>query len=129
MNTRILKPGPRPVIGLLLTLPTAYFILISLFKYAFGWPALFDTAQPLLESWGIQDSPGWNINLLILFGPLVAFFLNLSRILSISRTVSKTDVQVHLNIRKYSGSWVVVAISALCLLAIFAYGFGENCNC
>ncbi|MEJ7672590.1 MAG: hypothetical protein WKF59_07735 [Chitinophagaceae bacterium] len=59
-------------IGTLLTLPTAYFIFISLLKYGLGIPSLLDSAQPLLERLGIKESLGFNINLLILFGPLIA---------------------------------------------------------
>lgn len=52
--------------GLLLALPTAYFICISIFKYELGVQAPFDSNAPFLERTGIKGAPGWNINLLVL---------------------------------------------------------------
>ncbi len=85
MKTNVIKVNRVLWIGALLILPTAYFIFISILKYGFGIPALFDSSQPLLENLGIKESPGFNINLLILFGPLVAMLLNLFAILKINR--------------------------------------------
>ena len=58
-------------VGLLLSVPTAYFILISGLKYELGYDYLFDGIRPTLESGGIQEPFGWNIGLLILF-PAIA---------------------------------------------------------
>src|SRR5262245_8420193 len=69
-------------IALLLSLPTAYFIAISVLKFELGVDGPFDSIAPLLERWGIRKSLGWNINLLILFGPLLAFTLTIFQLLS-----------------------------------------------
>jgi len=63
------------VVGVLLTLPTLYFIFISVMKYVFGWDYLFDAATPTPEGLGIKESFGWNITLLILFGPVLALVI------------------------------------------------------
>lgn len=67
------KQNGITILSLLLALPTAYLICISILKYAMGIDAPFDSIAPLLEQMGIKETIGWNINLLILFGPMVAF--------------------------------------------------------
>jgi hypothetical protein len=129
MKTQILKPGLSAVIGLLLTAPTLYFILISVMKYVFGLPALFDASQPTLETLGIKEAIGWNINLLILFGPLVALLLNLNSVLDINWQGTRDDIIVQLLFQKLVRNWLVIVISGLCLLTLFVYAIGENCNC
>ncbi len=69
--------------GLLLSLPTAYFIFINILKYELGYDYLYDSIRPALENWGIQESFGWKINLLILFGPVLALLLNVLSVLHI----------------------------------------------
>jgi hypothetical protein len=128
MRTQILKPPLSAGLGLLLTLPTTYFILISILKYAFGLPGLFNSAQPVLESWGIKESIGWNINLLILFGPLLALLLNISSILSFDWEGGKEDLNIKIQIQKKLNNWFVIALSGLCLLTLFIYMVGENCR-
>lgn len=79
MKTQILKPGISAVIGLLLTLPAAYFIFINILNDA-GITTLYNAAQPLLEKLDSNESFGWNINALLLFGPLIALLLNVASV-------------------------------------------------
>jgi hypothetical protein len=95
----------------------------------FGLPALFDAAQPTLETLGIKEAIGWNINLLILFGPLVALLLNLNSVLDINWQGTRDDIIVQLLFQKLVRNWLVIVISGLCLLTLFVYAIGENCNC
>ena len=115
--------------GALLALPTAYFIFISLLKYGLRIPNLFDSAQPLLESLGIKESLGWNINLLILFGPLIAMLLNLFAVLRIEWYNEKEDFSVKLSIQKHWWNMILVIFSGLLLATLFIYALGENCRC
>ncbi len=71
MKLELVKPSAAVYIGLLLTGPTAYFISVSILKYVLGLPALFNAIEPLLNSMGGKETLGWNINLLILLGPLM----------------------------------------------------------
>jgi hypothetical protein len=115
--------------GLILSLPTAFVIVIAVLKYEFGVSGPFDSMQPLLESWGIKDPPGWNINLLILLGPVVGFLLALFQLLKINLRFEKKQVEIYTVIQK---KWFPILVSAfsLSLLACLSiYLFGENCNC
>jgi len=116
-------------IGTLLTLPTAYFILISLLKYVFGISYLFDTAQPLLERMGIKESLGLNINLLILFGPLIAMLLNLLAVLKIVWFNQKDFFSVKLSLQKHWWNMALVIFSGILVATLFIYALGENCRC
>lgn len=128
MRTQLLKPNLSFAAGLLFTLPTAYFILASILKYIFGFPTLFDATQSMLESWGIKESIGWNINLLILFGPIIALLLNLTAILTVEWQSVKDELLVHLRFQKRKNNWLVIVLSGLCLLTLFWYLLGENCR-
>jgi hypothetical protein len=117
------------IAGLLLALPTAYFICISVLKYAFHINGPFDTSTPLLERWGINESLGWNINLLLLFGPVAGFLFSIIQVLVIKSEFTKDDFEFRFIIRK---RWlpILVAVFSACLIAtLFLYFLGENCNC
>jgi len=116
-------------VGLLLSVPTAYFILISVLKYELGYDYLFDSIRPTLESWGIQESFGWNINLLILFGPVLALVLNILHILNIRFEFSKQKFDCQLSITKSWWNLAVVLLSGGVLFILSVYLFLENCNC
>ena len=116
-------------IGTLLTLPTAYFILISLLKYVFGISYLFDTSQPLLERMGIKESLGLNINLFILFGPLIAMLLNLLAVLKIEWFNQKDFFSLKLSLQKHWWNMALVIFSGILLATLFIYILGENCRC
>ncbi len=115
--------------GVLLALPTVYFIIISLLKYGMGVPSLYDSAQPLLEQLGIKESLGWNINLLILFGPLIALALNLFSVLKIEWYSDKEIFSLRFSIQKHWGNMMLVIFSGLLLATLFIYAIGENCRC
>jgi hypothetical protein len=129
MKLQLVKPSAAVTIGLFLTAPTAYFIFVSFLKYVFGLPALFDAIEPLLNSMGAKETLGWNINLLILFGPLLAFVVNVTSILSFHWNKDEDVIHIHVSILKRIMNWVVIGISAGSLALLFLYALGENCNC
>jgi hypothetical protein len=116
-------------IGTLLTLPTAYFIFISLLKYSQGIPYLFDSAQPFLEKLGIKESLGFNFNLLILFGPMIALFLNLFPVLKIEWFNLRENFSVRFYIEKNWWNMALIIFSVILLATLFIYALGENCRC
>ena len=113
-------------IAFLLALPTAYFILIALLKYGLGIDGPFDSAQPFLEKSGIKESLGWNINLLILFGPVIALFISVFQVLSVEWHFTKEQFQFNITIHR-KGFPIFVAVFSILLLGIlFVYFLGEN---
>ncbi len=115
--------------GALLTLPTLYFILISIMKYVFGWEYLFDVSAPALDKMGIKESIGWNINLLILFGPVLALLLNVLSVLHIHFETTPDKIDCRFSITKSWKNLAVVFLSTAILLTLFIYLLGENCSC
>ncbi|HEX5653812.1 MAG TPA: hypothetical protein VFX58_12100 [Chitinophagaceae bacterium] len=115
--------------GLLLALPTLYFLFIAILKYELNVPGPFDSASPLLEKLGFKESLGWNINLLILFGPVFALLLALLQVVKINWQISKEDFRFHVTIYKRWFPLGVALLSAGLLAILFIYLAGENCNC
>jgi hypothetical protein len=115
--------------GLLLVLPTTYFICISVLKYGLNINEPFDSSAPLLERWGIKESLGWNINLLILLGPIAGFLLTIFQVLIIKWQFTKEHFQFQFTIKKRWFPILVAAFSVSLMAILFFYLLGENCNC
>jgi hypothetical protein len=115
--------------GLLLALPTAYLICISMLKYGLNIHEPFDASQPLLERWGIKKFPGWNINLLILLGPIAGFLLTIFQVLIIKWQFTKEHFQFQFTVKKKWFPILVAAFSVSLIAILFFYFLGENCNC
>ena len=116
-------------IALLLVFPAAWVIFISVLKYGLGIGGPFDASAPFLESMGIKESLGWNINLLILLGPLAAILLTVLQVVGIEWQFTKEQFRFNITIHR---KWVPVSIalfSGLVLATLFVYLLGENCNC
>ena len=124
-----IKSNWLTVAGLLLALPTAYIICISILKYGLSIDEPFDSSQPVLEKWGIKEPPGWNINLLILLGPIVCFFLCVFQVLKIKWEFSKENFNFSFTVHKRWFPILVAAFSIGLLAILFFYLLGENCNC
>ncbi len=116
-------------LALVLTFPAAYVILISLLKYGFGIDGPFDSSAPFLERLGFKESLGWNINLLILLGPVAALFLCVIQVVSLDWQFTKEHFQFRVFIRKHWFPIGIAVFSGLLLLALFLYLVGENCHC
>jgi hypothetical protein len=97
------------------------FILSSVLKYEFGLPALYDAAQPVLASLGLNQSLGWNINLMIVFGPLLALLLNVIGVVSLSYGANNDDVRFQIVLKKATANWMIIILGGLCMAALFTY--------
>ncbi|HEY6505111.1 MAG TPA: hypothetical protein VIZ28_14140 [Chitinophagaceae bacterium] len=115
--------------ALLLSLPTAYLIVISILKYGLGVDAPFDSSAPWLERMGIKEPPGLNINGLILFGPIVACLFTVLQVLKIDWLFTHEHFHFHFAVRKRWFPILVGAFSLSLLVTLAFYLFGENCNC
>ncbi len=114
--------------GVMLAFPAAYLIFISLLKFNIGMPFLFDPSQPLFEKLGSKEPLGFNINLLILFGPLLAMAINLFAVLKMKRASAGDYFSLAISIQKNWWNMALVIISGILLTTLFIYALGENCR-
>ena len=114
------------IASLLLALPTAYFISISVLKYELGIGAPFDLIAPFLERMGIREALGWNINLLILLGPVAAFLLTIFQVLKVDWQFTKEQILFQFTIRKQWFPLLVAGFSSSLLAFLGVYLIGEN---
>ena len=122
-----LKQNGIAIASLFLALPTAYFLSISVLKYEMGIDAPFDAIAPFLERMGIKETLGWNINLLILLGPLVAFALSIFQVLKIKFQFTRNHFLFQFILKKRWLPLLVAAFSVSLLAILFIYLVGENC--
>lgn len=114
--------------ALLLALPTAYFITISLLD-EIGISGPLNSIYPWLEQVGIREPIGWNINLLILLGPVAACMLTAFQLLDIKLEFSRESFKFQFTIHKRWFPLLVTAFSLSLLAFLSFYLFRENCNC
>ena len=117
------------VLALLFVLPAVYFTGISVLKFEWGIDGPFDTAAPILERMGAGDSPGWNINLLILSGPAIALAISVLQVLGAEWNFSKEHFQFRFTIQKRWFPLSIVIVCGMVYATFFVYMIGENCNC
>ena len=116
------------LLGTLLTLPVVFVISASLLKYGLHINQPFDGAQPLLEKWGIKESIGFNINAVILFGPLLAIALNAFSLVHFKIKQTEGYYEFWINIKRNWWNIALVIIAGVMLAALFVYMIGENCR-
>lgn len=130
MKTNKLKIWGLNSISLVLVLPAAFFIMISVLKYLFGVPGPFDSVAPFLEKAGISEPLlGWNINLLILFGPVLACLISINRVVRFEMNAEVNQFRFQICFLKKWIPLLIIALSALVMAVLILYGLGENCNC
>ena len=112
-------------VALILVLPSACFFCINILNET-GINGPYNTSQPVLESLGIREQFGWNINLLIVFGPVIALLLSSLQVLHIEWNFSKEQFQFNITIRRKWFPLFITFLSVLMLIALFMYLAGEN---
>ena len=118
---------PAFIAGLILAVPTFYFVLISILKFELNQPYLYDSISGLLNQWGLQENPGWNINLFILSGPVLAVLLNLAVILRIHFDNTRDQFDCRFTISKNWLNLAVVLFGGFICTFLVLYFIGENC--
>ena len=129
MKKELLHPAWAFWVGTLLTIPAFYFLLASLLKYVAGVPGLFDAIQPSMEDWGSAEPLGWNINAVLIFGPLIATGLNLFAV--VYAAFEKEGESLHIKIQLFRNwwNWSIILINGFVLGLFFLYALAENCTC
>ena len=126
METTTSRSNWLSLAALLLVLPAAWFFCINILNET-GINGPYNASQPILERWGINESLGWNINLLILFGPALALGLSVLQVLCIDWQFTKEQFQFRVTILKKWFPITVALLSGLILATLFTYLLGENC--
>lgn len=129
MITKTFKKDWLTSFALLLALPTTYFILIVLLKYGLKINGPFDALASTLESWGIKETLGWNINLLILFGPVLAFLLTIFQVMKIEFRFRREEFLLYFSLQKRWFPLLVAVLSPGVVTILVLYAISENCHC
>ena len=114
--------------GILLVLPSLYFIISALLNYSFGLPSLWRVIEPIFDK-PENKHLGFNINLLIILGPFLALVLNLPQVMHLHFISNPEELTVQFAIKKYGWSWIIISAALFCLASIALYLFAENCTC
>ena len=128
MKTMTFKSNVLTIIAALLAFPTVYFIIANLLNEV-GIPGPYNLIGSFIERTGGRESIGWNINLLILCGPIAAILLTVFQFVKIEFYSSKEEFLLHFSVQKRWFPIVVTVMSVAVLASIFFYALGENCNC
>jgi len=122
------KSNALSIIAALLAFPTVYFITANLLN-GVGIAGPYNLIASFVERNGGREPLGWNINLLILCGPIVAILLTFFQFVKIEFHSAKEEFLLHFSIQKRWFPIIVTAASVAVLASIFFYMLGENCNC
>lgn len=120
----------RPVAlsaGILLVIPTLYFVVSAWLNYAVGFSTLWRIIEPIFEK-AENKTLGLNLNLLISCGPVLAILINLPQVLHIRLQNAEDELHAHVVAKKYGWNWIVISAATLCLAALGMYLVGENCR-
>jgi len=128
MKIMTFKSNVLTIIAALLAFPTVYFIIANLFN-EMGVPGPYNLIGSFVQSAGGGEPIGWNINLLILCGPILAILLTFFQFVKIEFHSSNEEFLLHFSIQKRWFPILVTAVNSGVLASIFFYMLGENCNC
>ncbi|MBC7851353.1 MAG: hypothetical protein H7Y31_16540 [Chitinophagaceae bacterium] len=117
-----------PLIGLVFSLPALFYIIAAQLEL-FGYPALYRSLEPILGETGVQHPMGWNLNFYILFGPVLAFVLNVLTVMHIQIEFTKERFDCRFTLVRSWRNLAVAFLSTTILLFFIAFALGENCNC
>lgn len=116
------------VAALMLAFPTTWYIIINLLNEV-GISGPYNSSISIFESMGSKRSLGWNINLLILLGPIAACLLTAFQVVKIDRQFTERHFHFHFAIRRRWFPILVGALSISLLAVMSLYLVGENCHC
>jgi len=122
------KSNALSIIAALLAFPTVYFISANLLN-EIDIPGPYNLIASFVERNGGREPLGWNINLLILCGPIIAILLTFFQFVKIEFYSTKEEFLLHFSVQKRWFPIIVTAASVAVLAAIFLYMLAENCNC
>jgi hypothetical protein len=125
MKKIILNRNVALITGLLLIFPTAYFIVSAWLNFSFGYPTFWTVIEPVFLN-PANKKMGFNINLLILFGPAVAILINLRQVIQWKVSSSPEALHIQLQVKKYTWNWISIFTATFCLGTLALYLVAEN---
>lgn len=129
MKQPVTSRYPAFIAGALLMLPAACFFIILILNFQLGYPYLYDAANPFLQSTSISEPPGLNVNLLILFGPVLTLLINVLAVLDLWLDHGKDRITFKSSAGKKWWNLLIISLSGLTLIVLAVYLFAERCNC
>ncbi|WP_147204671.1 hypothetical protein [Segetibacter aerophilus] len=121
MNTTILLRPLAVVGGMLLIFPSVYFVISSWLNDAFNTPALWKIIEPIFKNQEF-DFVGWNRDVIMLLGPLLAILINLPQVVHLHLKKDNQQLHVNLVLLRNVYCWLIIASATWCLTVIdFTY--------
>ena len=112
--------------GITAVLPCLSFIIANLLN-ELNVPLLWKPIAYIFED-PANKTVGLNVSLVVLFGPVIAILINLPQVVTACVVNQKSHTNFFIVIEKYAANWTVILIATICLVSIFIYLLGENCN-
>jgi hypothetical protein len=125
MKTQITHHRVASIAGTLLVFPAVYFVSASILYLNWGLPGLWNLADPSLVNLS-NGQIGWNINLLILVGPMLALVWNTFSLVQINWNNSNEQLQLSFRVHKHWSNIYVAIVSLVVLASIFVYVSGQG---
>jgi hypothetical protein len=129
MKTSIIKSNAAFYAGLLIIFPAFFIVVICIQKYTLGLEYFYDVIIPVFKSLSSKESLGFNINALIVIGPLLALILNLTVVLRLQTISTEEHIEFQITALKNRQNWAMVILNGLLLCMLLIYMLGEKCNC
>lgn len=112
-------------ITLLLLLPAAWFLGIHMLNEA-GIHGPYILTDSWLQNLGIRDDGSCNLILLIVSGPVIAFFLSACQVVHIEWYLSKEQLEFQVLIRRKKFPLMLAIISSSMLVILFIFLLKES---
>ncbi len=126
MKKLLLKQSFAFALGMLLVFPSFYFITSSLLN-EFGISFFWRLIEPIFAIHANKQF-GFNENMLIAFGPVLAIAVNLPQILLTNFHADQTYLYISLRFKLRSQSWLIVAAGLFSFGSVVLYQLAENCR-
>jgi hypothetical protein len=128
MKKQLISQPVAFVAGVVFVVPSLYFIISALLNYGFGIHGMWSLIEPIFDK-PENKGLGFNVNLLIVFGPLLSLLINLPLVIHVTKTKVDDRLTLNLQFMLYHWSWLIITAALFCLASLGLYMIGENCNC
>ncbi len=115
------------MVGILLIFPAFYLLTSTWLFNSLGISLPRQIVAPWLDPPCINGHFSFNINMLFIFGPVIAIVVNLRNLFVLYVLSSEEQLDVSASINKYSWSWIVVIVAMFCLAATGIHLITGNC--